>query len=403
MKSTLTGSLLLAICITTPAAAHLRAIDLYDFDQQSGYVPNAGVITDAHGTIFGTNFMGGQGDCGGAGCGTVFALYPQQGGQSWTLQTLYYFQGGQDGEHPGATPTLGPDGSVFGSSTNDGGAFGTVFQLLPPAKRGGQWTFQILYAFSGGADGDLDTSAPMIWQDGALYGLAYGGSKACGDDAGCGSVFELAPPQSGNGPWTETTLFSFTGGSTSGIPSSIVGFDAHGALYVSTAMDNGAVVQLTPSGGTWNETVIAKFKGGKNGAKPYNLILAQDGTLYGLANTAGVAGLAFQLTPPGNGHSGWTRTNIATIDEHRSGPNSLAQGANGTLIGTIYGDPDFFPGAVFQLTPPDGSGKWTFDELWDFNKGPDRNPLNVVTGRGGHFFGVLDGGDSTNGSLYELR
>jgi hypothetical protein len=42
-------------------------------------------------------------------------------------------------------------------------------------------------------------------------------------------------------------------------------------------------------------------------------------------------------------------------------------------------------------------------ELWNFNRGPDRNPLNVVLGRGGNLFGVLEGGDSTNGSLFELH
>jgi hypothetical protein len=81
----------------------------------------------------------------------------------------------------------------------------------------------------------------------------------------------------------------------------------------------------------------------------------------------------------------------------------LAEGAAGSLIGAIEGDFDFFAGSVFQLTPPAGGGGWTYSELWNFNHGPDRNPLNVVTGLGGNLFGVLEGGDSSNGSLFELR
>jgi len=409
MKSTLialTGGLLLATGLLAPAAAHEHAIDLFSFDQTSGEDPNAGVITDAHGTIFGTNFDGGTGhskNCAGVGCGTVFAQYPPSGGHSWTLDVLYNFQGGQDGQFPSALLTLGPKGSVFGSSTNSSGAYGTVFQLLPPSNGNTTWTFQILYAFTGGADGVLNTRSQLIWHRNALYGIAYGGSNSCGGNVGCGSVFQLTPPQSGTGPWTETTLYNFTGGSSSGIPTSIVGFDGQQALYVSTGMGNGAVVQLAPAGGTWNETVLTTFNGGKDGADPFNLVLAGDGTLYGLAKTTYYRGLAFQLTPPGNGNTGWTRTNISRIDEHGYGPNSLAAGPNGTLIGTIYGDPDFFAGAVFQLTPPSGNGDWTYSELWSFNHGPDRNPLNAVTGRDGHLFGVLSGGDSDDGSLFELK
>lgn len=110
--------------------------------------------------------------------------------------------------------------------------------------------------------------------------------------------------------------------------------------------------------------------------------------------------MAFELA---QGNAGWTRTTIAKIAVHGYGPNSLAAGANGSLIGTVWGDVDFFPGAVFQITPPVGNGSWTFTQLWGFNRGPDRNPVNVVTGRRGDLFGVLNGGNSDNGTLFELK
>lgn len=97
------------------------------------------------------------------------------------------------------------------------------------------------------------------------------------------------------------------------------------------------------------------------------------------------------------------RTTIADIADHGWGPGSLAAGAGGALIGTVEGDFDFFAGNVFKLTPPEDGGAWTYTRLWNFNLGPDRNPLNVVTGRGGNLFGVLQGGDSTNGSLFEFE
>jgi hypothetical protein len=108
------------------------------------------------------------------------------------------------------------------------------------------------------------------------------------------------------------------------------------------------------------------------------------------------------LTPPDGPGSGWTRTTIADIAHRYYGPSSLAAGPDGSLIGVIGGDYDFFPGAVFQLTPGNG-GAWTYAELCNFDRGPDRNPVNVVTGRGGHLFGTLNGGDSGFGGLFEVK
>jgi hypothetical protein len=113
--------------------------------------------------------------------------------------------------------------------------------------------------------------------------------------------------------------------------------------------------------------------------------------------------LVFHLTPPAAAAFPWTRTTIAAISDHQYGPVSLAVGDGGSLIGAVEGDFDFFAGSVFELTPPSTGVTWNYTELWNFNRGPDRNPLNVVTGLGGNLFAVLQGGDSTSGSLVELN
>ncbi len=397
---------LVAIGSALPGVAHGAepARSLFQFDGASGYAPGAGVIVNQHGTIFGTTSIGGTGPCtGGAGCGTVYALAPPpQGSSAWAFSKLYDFRGGRDGSSPYAQLTLGPAGSVVGCTT--GGTPGTVWQLVPPTTAGDPWEFRILYVFTGKADGNLEAvDAPLILHGGALYGIASGGApKACGQ-SGCGSVFRLVLRQ-GASNWTEETLFRFTGARTGGAPTWIVGPDAAGALYVSTGLGHGAVVRLAPpdaTGGGWTESVATRFAGGDDGDVPGNLVLA-NGTLYGLA-TAHRTGIAFALSPPAGDGTTWTRTRIADIGDHGYGPMSLAPGAGGTLIGAIEGDFDFFAGSVFRLVPPPVGGLWTVAELWDFDRGPDRNPLNVVTGRGGNLFGVLEGGDSTNGSLFELR
>jgi uncharacterized protein YceK len=388
----------LAAALAVPVAAHEQAIDLFSFDQQSGFGPWSGIVTDAHGTIFGTNPSGGSGSCdGGAGCGTIYSLVPPpEGSQSWTLNVLYDFQNEGDGWFPEAPLTLGPHGSLFGYPA--AGSYGTVFQLLPPANGANSWTYQILYTFTNGADGNLlDVIAPLFRRGSALYGVASGGSNACGQ-AGCGSVFRLTPPQSGNGSWTEKTLIDFSGAATGGVPDWIVGPDNGKVLYVATEYDKGSVVEIAPAkDGTWSETVLTTFAGGTDGSEPSNLVLAADGTIYGTADRP-KGGIVFQLA---FADGTWTRTNIANVDFHGYGPVSLAPGVKGTLIGAVGGDPDFFPGNVFQVEQ--SGGTWSTRQLWDFNKGPDRNPVGVLRGPDGHLYGVLNGGDSDNGSVFELK
>jgi len=385
------------ILMSSPALGE-RATTLYALDQVTGEVPQGGIVVDRNRNIFGTGSFGGSGPCdGGAGCGTVFEVSPPVGNaKPWTLNVLYNFQDGRDGSFPQATLTLGPNGSIFGYNT--GGTPGTIWQLLPPSNGGTAWTFQILYVFSNARRSNLDISySPLIYSNGALYGIASGGGVGPCGQFGCGSVFSLV--QSGN-TWSKKTLYNFTGTGADGLPSSIVKFEGSKNLFVSTLLGNGSVVELSPSGqGAWNETVLTKFAGGGDGSAPGSLV-TMNGALYGIAGTSFKSGIAFQLS---NGGNGWTRTNIATISYHRYGPSSLSAGPNGTLIGTITGDVDFFSGSVFQLTPPQGSGNWAVSELWNFNRGPDRNPINVVAGKNGKIYGVLNGGDSGNGTVFELH
>lgn len=386
----------LAMGVAFPAAAHRQAIDLVDFDQQTGYGPWSGVVVSKNGTLFGTNSGGGNGSCdGGAGCGTIYALEPpKKGGQSWILNVLYDFQNNGDGWFPEAPVTLGPHGSLFGYPA--AGSYGTIFQLVPPGKGGGGWTYDVLYTFAtSGADGNLlYVTAPLVWHGRVLYGIASGGSTACGQTPACGSVFRLKPPASGSGEWTQKTLYSFSGGATGGEPDSIIASGQGNSLYVATNYGDGAVVEIAPSGQRgWTETVLTSFKGGKDGSSPANLVVAADGTIYGTA-----ANQVFQLT---NANGTWARTNIADVSFHGYGPVSLALAPNGTLVGVTQGDVDFFAGNVFQLT--NSGGTWSVKQLWNFNHGPDRNPLNVVPGLNGDLYGSLNGGDSGNGSVFELK
>lgn len=134
---------------------------LYSFQlSPDGQVPFDGVVPDAAGNLYGTTWGG-----GGFGAGTVFQLTPS--GNGWTEKILYAFQRGSDGGLPQAGLIMDHSGNLFGATTDGGsGGGGTVFELMP---QGGGWTFKLLYSFSGGSQcGPLRSLA--MDASGNLYG-----------------------------------------------------------------------------------------------------------------------------------------------------------------------------------------------------------------------------------------
>ena len=382
-----------------PAQARDRISVLHQFDG-SGAEP-FGNITLWHRQIFGTTSYGGSRKCT-AGCGTVYRLKPGAGGR-WDFETLYSFKGGADGANPDAQLAVAQDGSVYGytSATTQG----TIFRLVPPAQENGAWAFQTIYTFKNGKDGNLlDVYAPLIVVGGRLYGIASGGSGVC-QNYGCGSVFRLDPPAKGEMAWRLVTLYAF-GMDGRGAPNGLTGPDAKGAFYASTSYHKGAVVQLAPGHGQadhWDGRVIASFPFSQYGFHvPYNLLLAANGMIYGIASAHGSD--VFSLTPPSQG-GWWTLTELARFYSGGGyAPSSLAFGPAGSLIGVTYGDQDLYFGNAFQLSPPSGgTGPWTGTILWNFNNGPDQNPNNILAGAHGALFGVLSGGGYSNGTVFQLR
>ena len=152
-----------------------------------GAGPDAGLIADAAGNLYGTTeFGGGSIGCRstiGNGCGTVFKLTP-----SGTETVLYSFTGGGDGAEPFAGLIADAAGNFYGT-TSQGGASndGTVFKLTPSG------TETVLHSFTDGSDGGFPLAGLITDAAGNLYGTTSqgGGGSGCGD-SGCGTVFEIA-------------------------------------------------------------------------------------------------------------------------------------------------------------------------------------------------------------------
>ena len=242
--------------------------------------------------------------------GTVYSLTPAStAGGDWTQTILYSFPGGSGGQAPLGTLAVSGNGTLFGVAALGGRTnslcpygCGMVFSLTPPTVSGGLWAEKVLYAFEAQTgDGKYPVAGVVIGPNGVLYGTTYnGGGAGCS----CGTVFSLIPPGVPGRPMTETILHSFTGPDGTNPSSSLV-LGSNGVLYGTTegggASGDGIVFELSPPaspGGSWSETILHTFAG-TDAAKPNGLALGADGTLYGTAESGGAFnhGTVFSVTP----------------------------------------------------------------------------------------------------------
>jgi uncharacterized repeat protein (TIGR03803 family) len=167
---------------------------LHSFNGVDGVNPYAGLVIGKNGTLYGTTYGGGAPP--GIG-GTVFQLTPPAKiGGDWTETVLHSFAGDSDGANPAAGLVIGKDGTLYGTTQYGGTSnLGTVFQLTPPTKVGGTWSETVLHSFAGGSDGANPVAGLVIGQNGALYGTTTLGGVpyTCGLGPGCGTVFEVTP------------------------------------------------------------------------------------------------------------------------------------------------------------------------------------------------------------------
>ena len=213
--------IVVTLIITPGAGAQSKYKTLYEFKSGKGGNPQAGLIFDAAGNLYGTTTFGGH-----YGFGVVFELMPNADG-SWTEKVLHHFTGGKDGRQPYAGLIFDQAGSLY-STTYLGGLYGcgTAFELTPNAD--GTWKEKVLRQFNG-KDGYQPLAGLIFDQAGNLYSTAPDGGAHGG-----GNVFELMP--SAEGSWKERVLHNFTGGKDGANPNAGVILDGAGNLYATTEM-----------------------------------------------------------------------------------------------------------------------------------------------------------------------
>jgi len=315
---------------------------LHTFVGADGSEPWGMLIRNATGTLYGTAQYGGV-----YGGGTVYKI---DANGSFTV--LYNFTGGADGGRPASALQLDNVGNLYGTTVAGGtSGNGTVFEVDTSGNE------TVLYSFAGSPDGSSPYAGQLIWDsEGNLYGTTGNGGNDCGYPVtpGCGTVYKLTP--TGNGSWTETVLYRFTGGADGGNVGSGLVRDASGNLYSTTYWGGiagcdldygcGVVFEVNASG---NESVRYTFRGGLDGSNPdRGVLLDSTGNLYGSAYHGGGtanAGTIYEISPTGG----------ETILWCFSGPDGanpdgeLIEDASGNLYGTTVSGGANGLGVVFEI------------------------------------------------------
>jgi uncharacterized repeat protein (TIGR03803 family) len=388
------------MAIAVPAAQAQTLTELYSFSNNDvGLNPTAGLIIDQAGRLYGTSYGEGTQDYG-----TVYRL--SRAGSDWTVMPLYNFRGGTDGAHPVAAVAFGPNGTLYGTTSEGGnGDNGTVFNLRPPASICKTvfcpWTETVLYRFTGGSDGGFGgfllnyADALVFDQGGNLYGTTPSGGAY-----GYGVVFKLT--QSG-GSWTESVLWSFTGGNDGANPVSGVIFDSAGNLYGTAESGgthgDGVVYELSPSESGWTQATLYSF-GGEDNPYPFGgVTMDAQGDLYGTTGGLFTGGEAYELS---QADGNWAVTRRQIFSAYDGPFDTPTLDAEGNLYGTIeFGGAGGF-GEVFKLTP--SGGGWIYTHLYDFNGDNGLAAVGgVVLDANGNLFGTtVAGGEYGDGNVWEL-
>ena len=348
---------------------------LYSFKGGTdGQYPEAGLARDSSGNLYGTTFAGGSGNNG-----VVFKI-----GLGGAETVLHPFSGGSDGAQPQAGITLDASGNIYGTTAAGGLDYGGVVFELSPA---GQETVLFSFNFFSPVDGSSPHSTLIFGAGGDLFGTTEGGGPA-----NAGVLFKLTLTGQ------QSVVFGFPSGSDGTGPEGSLARDSSGNLYGATnsgGMGYGTVYKVSPTG---KETVLHTFTGGADGGYPFaGVTLDSSENLYGTTGGGGVgAGVVYKIDPNGQETILYTFTGGSDGDQPQAG---VTLDSAGNIYGTTGYGGNSFDGVVFRV---DTAGAETV--LHSFSGNDGQYPFAGLTlDSEGNLYGTtFSGGAFGQGTVYEI-
>lgn len=377
-RALLLAATLLCLRVWSAQAASYQVLYSFGASSTDGANPNAGLIMDAGGNLYGTTEFGGAHNQG-----TVFKL-----SSSGVLKVLHSFVGKKDGAEPFGGLISDTHGNLYGTAAGGGKKnSGTVFRLSPKGK------LKALHNFTGSPkDGAFPDDA--VLQDAA--GNLFGTTSAGGAD-NFGTVFEL--PRKGK----SRLLYSFTGSSDDGAqPVAGLIQDAQGNLYGTTAGNGsdklGTIFEWSSSG---TFMLLHSFVGSpSDGETPDGgLIRDAGGNFYGTTHSGGAnsLGTVFELT------SGGTLMLLHSFAGTADGAGPAAgviMDGSGNLYGTTAGGGSNELGTVFEL--PSGGMPIVLHNFAGLGDGANPEAGVIMDGAGNFYGTTLNGGAHGFGTVFKL-
>lgn len=322
---------------------------------------------------------------------------PMASAEGSAIEVVYSFSGGADGKFP-EEALIEHDGVLYGTTADDAtnNECGTVFGLTPAGEK--TFTYAQILAngcraktLAAGADGDL-----------------YGVTEASGGAGASGTAFRITT----DGEFTRLHGFSATAangpraGLIAGSDGSFYGTTSSGSNGV-PASATGSVFRMTPLGGDAVDVAhLHDFAIGQPGLSPRTALIEDrdtDGVFYGTTSSfggcgAGTCGTVFAITSDGAYELLHAFANPFEFPD-----GALVQGPDGLLYGLIALGGQFGQGAIFRLAT-DGTGYEIVHSFSAVADGLGAPSGSLTVADDGDLYGVAQGifRLSTSGELTTL-
>jgi uncharacterized repeat protein (TIGR03803 family) len=322
------------------------------FNGTNGANPFGGLIQDSNGNLFGTTFAGGA-----SGFGTVFEVPYNSSTRTYgSLATLAAFND-LNGSGPEAALIEDGGGDLFGTTVVDGPAgYGTVFELPYNSSThayGAITTVAALDRTDGQSVASLvqDSSGDLVGttvyggasSDGVVFEVPYNSSTQT-----FGSVTTFVTFNGSNGSLPDAGLIQDGSG------------NLFGTTAAGGAFNSGTVFELPYSGSTRTYgglTTVAVFNS-TDGNPQAGLVEDSNGNLYGTTDDGGAPGVGtvFEVAQG----SGRILTLFTFHGTDGANPFAgLLMDAGGNLFGTTSQGGTSGDGTVFEVTPSAILPNWT--------------------------------------------
>jgi len=351
-----------------------------------------------------------------------------------TVSTTLHAFDGANGATPIGGMVMGPDGNLYGS-TSEGGPNGTgvLFRIAPDGSG-----YRIVHAFAAlttdvaNADGRQPRGAMMVGSDGRLYG-----STSNGGPNNTGTLYSVDPATDDFRleyvfPRRSDTVPSVEGGRVqSGLSAGIDGF-YYGATSVGAAHDSGALFRfkLATASTPAALTVLHAFAerpfrvvGGSDDRNADgwkvegNLLQLASGVLYGATSEGGDndAGTLFRINADGSGFTTLFQFAARGAGERNIGgavpEGTIAIASDGMLYGSTQLGGSNGSGVIYRIDPATdtvtvvyeftGRGNSSTNES---NRESARPVSGLTAGSDGYLYGAgRDGGANGTGGVFRFR